>query len=201
MDNELSDMKNMWQKAKDDNQGPPTDINEIKALSKKKVRSTVNMHVKNIAILLITLIGISAFFKFVAPLKETISHIGIMLMIGGLILRILIELFSIYLSTKIDMGSTATGTTRSSLMFHRFRKRIHGSVTFIILIAYTIGFYMLTPEFSQYFNLSMIILIDASYILGAIIVGFFIRKGIRNEMNYLNELVTLEKEINLEGES
>jgi hypothetical protein len=34
----------------------------------------------------------------------------------------------------------------------------------------------------------MMVLIDVSYLLGAVIVSFSIRKGIKKEMNNLNEI-------------
>ena len=195
MSNQLNSLKNRWQDAKDGNQSQSVNLNEIISLSKKKMKSSVNMHIKNITILMVTLLGISAFFQYMAPVKETISQIGALLMIGGLILRIFIELYSIYLSSKINMIDSATKNNNSSLQFYQFRKKIHGPVMTIIIIAYTIGFYMLTPEFSLYFSLPMMILIDVSYIVGAVIVAYFIRMGIRNEMNYLNELLELQNDI------
>jgi hypothetical protein len=65
---------------------------------------------------------------------------------------------------------------------------IHGPVTISILLLYTIGFYMLTPEFSRYFSLPVMILIDVSYIAGAAIVGIAIRHGIAKEMTILNAI-------------
>ena len=199
MSDQLIDLKNKWQDAKNGNQGQSISINEIIALSKNKMKSAVNMHIKNIAILTVTLLGISAFFRYVAPFKETISQVGVLLMVGGLLLRITIELYSIYLSLKVDMGDTATNTNSSSLLFYQFRKRIHGPVTSIIIIAYTVGFYMLTPEFSLHLSMSMMILIDASYLVGAGIVAYFVRKGIRNEMGHLKELLELQNDITEEN--
>lgn len=196
MSNQLNDLKDRWEDAKSGNQGQSMSMNEIIDLSKKKMKSAVNMHIGNIAILTITLLGISAFFKYVAPFKETISQIGILLMVGGLILRIAIEFYSIFLSSKINLGDTTTKTNSSSLLFYQFRKRINGPVTVIIIIAYTVGFYMLTPEFSLYFTTPMMVLIDASYLIGAVIVAYSIRKGIRNEMGHLNDLLELQNDIN-----
>lgn len=200
MSNQLNDLKNRWQDAKDSNQSQSLNFNEIIALSKKKLKNAVSIHIKNIVILTVTLLGISAFFKYVAPFKETFSQVGVLLMVGSLILRIAIELYSIYLSSKINMIDSAATNSNSSLRFYQFRKKIHGSVMAIIITAYTIGFYMLTPEFSLYFSLPMMILIDVSYLVGAIIVAYFIRMGIRNEMGHLTELLELQNDITMESE-
>lgn len=195
MSNQLNDLKNRWQDAKDGNQSQSMSLNEIIALSKKKMKSAVNIHIMNIIILIVTLLGISAFFKYVAPFKETVSQIGMLLMVVGLIMRIAIELYSIYRASKINIDHSATNYSDASLMFYQFRKRIHGPVMASILIAYTLGFYMLTPEFSLYLSLQMMILIHVSFLIGAFIVAYSIRKGIRTEMGHLTALLELQNDI------
>ena len=121
-----------------------------------------------------------------------VGRCGVSLMIGSISVRILIELFSIYLSTKIDLSAAAMKTNHDWLKFYQFRKRIHGPVTLIIIVLYTIGFYMLTPEFSLHFSFPVMILIDLSYIIGAIIFTWFIRNAIRKEMKYLAAVLDLQ---------
>ncbi len=195
MTNELNELKNLWQDAKKGQLSASIDANEIISLSKKKMKNVVSMHVKNIATLAITLVGLIAFFKYVAPLQETLSHVGIFLMTGGLIVRILIELYSIYFSSQINMSTSVSQNSNASLNFFQFRKRIHGPVMYTILVAYTIGFYILTPEFSFYFSTTMMILMDASYLVGAVIVGYFINLGIKKEMSDLRELLQIQNEL------
>ncbi|WP_370086452.1 hypothetical protein [Ekhidna sp.] len=190
----IDDLKNKWDSAKT-NKSDRTSTTELIDLSKKKMRDAVKMHIGNIAILTITLIGISAFFMYVAPLQETLSHIGIALMLGGLFIRIMIECFSIYRSSKVDFSETAVATSKKTMSFYSYRKRIHGPVTIGILIAYTVGFYVLTPEFTNYLTTTQVVLMDASYLLAAAIFGFSIRKAIKDEMRILNELKDLQEDI------
>ena len=117
------------------------------------------------------------------------------LMMGGLALRIVIELYSIYLSLHIDFSETTLKTNNASLAYFRFRKNINGPVTITIVVLYSIGFYMLTPEFSLYFSTPMLVMINLSYILAAVIFIFFIRKGIKKEMNNLNEILRIKNDI------
>ncbi|SNT28094.1 hypothetical protein SAMN05421640_3149 [Ekhidna lutea] len=190
----LDDLKNKWSDAKGGNPKHPS-AEEVINLSKKKKKGAVNMHIGNIAILTITLIGISAFFIYVAPLQEILSHIGIALMTGGLLLRILIECYSTYRSTKLEISDSTAVSNEKFLKFYAYRKRIHGPVTISILVAYTIGFYILTPEFSTYFTTTQVVIMDLSYLLAAAIFGFSIRKGIKDEMRLLNEWKGLNEEI------
>ncbi|MEQ8237918.1 MAG: hypothetical protein RIA69_01830 [Cyclobacteriaceae bacterium] len=195
MTDDLNDLKNKWQGAKKSQSSQSMDVQEIMTLSKKKMKSAIVMHLKNIIILSITLVVLFLFFKYVAPLQEVLSQIGIALMIGGLVVRILIEFYSIYLSYQIDMSDTAMQNSNSSLEFFKFRKTIHGSVMYTILGLYTLGFYALTPEFSLYFSTIMMVLIDGSYLVIAVIVGYFINVGIKKEMKYLQELLTIQNDL------
>lgn len=192
---DLSELKNLWQESKVDISDISHNFNDVIAKSKEKIKNIIGLHIKTLAILTFTLVGISAFFIYVAPFQALISRVGIFLMTGGLMLRIFIECYSMYQSSKVDMGASAVNMNQSLLRFSKFRKRILGQVTFAILIAYTIGFYLLTPEFSLYISVPFLVLIDASYLLGAVIVGYFIRRGIRDEIGLLAELTELQKTI------
>lgn len=116
-------------------------------------------------------------------------------MTGGLALRILIECYSIYLSSKVDPADSAFNANRATLVYHRFRKIINSPVTVVILRLYSVGFYMLTPLFYRIFNLPVLILIDASYVVIAIIFNGFIRRTIRQEMSILREIIQIEEEL------
>ncbi|MEQ6166247.1 hypothetical protein AAOE16_03560 [Ekhidna sp. MALMAid0563] len=194
MSDPIDDLKNKWNKAKT-SEPDQASTSHLIELSKKKMRGAVKMHIGNIAVLTITLIGISAFFVYVAPLKETLSHFGIALMTGGLLIRIVIECYSIYRSSKVDFSETAIAASKKTMNFYSYRKRIHGPVTIGILIAYTVGFYVLTPEFTDYLTTTQVILMDTSYLLAAAIFGFSIRKAIKDEMRILDELKGLQEEI------
>jgi hypothetical protein len=195
MKDDISNIKNLWKEAK--NAKPTQDNNLEKIIKKadKKKRDTVKLHLINIFILTATLVGISAFFIYIANFKQTISHVGVGLMVGSLSLRILIEFFSVFKSKKIDLSNTAVKSNESALDFYNFRKKIHGPVMITILVLYTIGFYMLTCVFCLFFCFFLMVLIDASYLLGAVIVSFSIRKGIKKEMKNLNEILRLQKDI------
>jgi len=117
-------------------------------------------------------------------------------MIAGVSLRIIIELVSIYLSASIHMSETTLKTNNASLVYYRFRKRINGPVTIAIIVIYTIGFYLLTPEFRFYFSKPMLVMIDLSYIFCAAILTWFVRKKIKKEMNILVKILQIQNDIN-----
>lgn len=200
MSDQIDNLKNIWQDAKNKDYGQSRDTDQIINIAEKKMKSTVKMQVSTIIILVITLVGILSFFIYVAKFNQTLSHIGSGIMVGGLALRIIIELFSIHLSKKVNMSESALKTNNTSLSYIQFRKRINGPVTILIIVLYTIGFYLLTPEFSLYFSSLVLIMIDLSYILGAVIFTWFVRKAIKNEMSILNEILRIQNDITKEGQ-
>ena len=201
MNHESDNLKNLWQKARKDNKVEPADAGKIVAMAKQQIRSSINLQLSTIIILIIVVAGLLAFFMYVAAFKTTISHIGEGLMIGGLVVRIIIELISIHRSATIDLSKTALSTSNESVAYAKFRKQINGPVTIVILILYTIGFYMLTPEFSLYFSTPVMVLIDLSYIIAAAIFILSIRNSIKKETKILNEILRIRNDITGEVDS
>jgi hypothetical protein len=196
MNNQIDNLKKTWQEYKSNDLVNPADKDQIIRIAKQKLKSTVRMQTGTILVLIITLVVIALYFFYVANFKQTISHIGAYLMMTSVALRIIIELVSIYLSATINMSETALNTNNASLTYYQFRKRVNGSITIAIIIVYTIGFYMLTPEFRLYFNKPMIILIDISYIFLVAILMWFIRKKIKKEMDILTRIFLIQNDIN-----
>ena len=195
MDDELKKLKNQWKDVKSSVEKPEIEVDDIIEKAKKNKKSVLYAHYGNMLILTLTLIMITAFFYYVTSFQDLISKIGVVFMIGGLALRILIEWVSSIRSKQMDLTEHATSSMNSLLQFYQFRKKIHGPVTISIVGLYTLGFYMLTPEFSKYIDLHWMIIMDVGYVIGAIILIIFIRKGIKKEMEELAEIVQMKKEL------
>ena len=196
MNHESDNLKNLWQKARKDDKTEPSDAGKIVAMAKQQIRISIKLQLSTIVILVITLVGLYLFFMYVSKFQHTLSHIGEGLMIGVLLFRIVIECYSIHRSSKIDLSKSALSTSNESLSYAKFRKQINGPLTTVILILYTIGFYMLTPEFSLHFSAKVMVLIDLSYIVAAAIFIFSIRSSIKKENKILNEILRIRNDIN-----
>lgn len=199
MNNEMDDLKQLWNNAKQAT--PSTATAEqliLQAAAKKK--SSVYFQYGNILVLAVVLWGLWLFFYRLYPLATLLSKIGAGLMVGGLALRICIEILSIIRSGKIHVTDSVLQNASNSVSYYRFRKTIHGPVTFLIITAYTIGYYLLMPEWSRYFSVSIMVLLCCSYPIIAIILIKLISKGIRKEMDDLNELIKLQDELKEEIE-
>jgi len=195
MDNEFKNLQQKWQKQKKELDRNPASLEQIVSTIENKRKKGLSFHYGNIFILLVTLIGLFLFFYFVAPVQELLSRIGVGFMMIGILLRIIIEIVSSIKSKKINRLDTAFQATEMTINFHRFRKKIHGLITHVIFALYLIGFYMISPEFSEYFSVWQMILMDVSCVVVLAFVYFQMRKGNKKEMDILLEVIALKKEI------
>jgi hypothetical protein len=196
MKDELDDLKSMWQQAKESGQQQKVmDVNALITLGEAKKKSMLAAHYGNALVLSATVIMLIFYFYYLYNFQMTLSHIGYNLMIGGLIVRIGIEIFSVFRSKQISISDTAIHSLENSIAFYQFRRRIHGPVTIFIFTLYFVGFYMLTPEFSKYISLKGVILMDISALVVAAVLILFIRRGILQELRDLEKIVELQKSL------
>jgi hypothetical protein len=196
MTDQLDDLKGLWRNDRLTDAALIPAVDKIIKRAEEKRRKIVATQTLNIVILLSTLVGIGAFFAYVAKFNGWLSQLGSTMMMGSLAVRILIEVYSLFISRSVDLTKSSKMTNDAFFRLYKFRLWVHGPTTIVILVLYTMGFYMLTPEFSLYFSLPMLILIDSSYIVGAVIVGFSIRHGIKKEMADLNQVKMLRSGLN-----
>jgi hypothetical protein len=201
MKSELDEIKTLWlqAKGKSHEQAAKQDANTLIGLGEAKKKSALSAHYGNALILSATLAMLIFYFYYLYNFKEVLSHIGINLMVGGIAVRIAIEIFSVTRSLKIRISDTTTESIKNSIAFHQFRKRIHGPVTRWIFGLYFVGFYMLTPEFLQHIRLPWVIVIDTSAILIALVLIKVIGTGIRQELKDLEAMVNLQEGLTKEN--
>lgn len=195
MNNDFKNLQSHWESSKKDIELFPTNLDAIYDKIRKKEKENYFFYYGTIMILLVTLIIVSLFFYYIAPVKETLSRVGVGLMILGLVFRIYIELISIQKAKQINLMESTLKTAENSIVFHRFRKTIHEVIAPIIIGLYTIGFFMISPEFSLYMDFRNVVLIYVSYVIIGIILFIVIRKGVVKEMKTLDVIVILKNEI------
>ncbi len=199
MNDDLDDLKKLWSSAKAKSTSLPNEDVLLKKAAEKK-RNTLYFQYSTISILSVTAIVIYIFFCRLYPYQELLSKTGIALMIGSLSLRILIEAGSSIYWSRINLYDSAADSTSALLGYYKYRKSIHGPVTFIIVAVYTIGYYLILPEFSRHALQAITILLCASYPVGALLLIIQIRKGIKKEMKEMREIIALKEELSEEAE-
>lgn len=184
MNNDFKALQNSWKSSRNNIKTPTNNFDILYKKIEQKQKENFSFYYGTIIILTITLIAISLFFYYMAPVKETLSRIGAGLMITGLAFRILIEIVSVIKAKRINKLDKTLQTVDNSLNFHQFRKTIHQVYSPII-----IGFYIIFPEFMLYMSVLMIWFIGISYLIMGTVLFIIIRKGVVDEMQKLRDIM------------
>ena len=195
MNNDFSALENAWNNGKKNLNNSSEHLKATLAQIEKNKNSNFMFYYGTLVILTATWIGISCFFYFVAPVQQILSRIGVGLMIIGLLIRIIVEIATIVKSKKVHVNNNSLSAINNSLYFYRFRTRVHYILAPIIVILYTVGFYMITPEFLDYLSLNFVIFFDIVYLVLAIFLFVQIRKGVQKEIQILQKTIELKQEI------
>jgi len=187
--NNFKDIQSIWDSQEND------DTNEIPESLRKKIKKSNrvvnNSHTKTIIILSITAILLIIGYFLIIKQGTLITIAGLAAMLSALIIRIGIEVVSLSRKKKLDVLATSRHLAKDLSDYYKWRKKIHKFPTILTVSAYILGVGLLFIEFKVYltplwFNFFLI-----EFVVIMIILFFFIRKKIRQEVNSLTELVAL----------
>lgn len=195
--NELGNMlKSGWQKSAADLPTPPPTQNLIDE-AKRLNGESFKFQRSTLLILGSTFLMMCYFLLFYFGFRETLSHLGVGLMLGFFLIRILLEAYSLNQGRKKEITQSAVENLESERKYLQLRLRIHGPGTYLTLGAYTLGFMLLLPEFSNYISSFWMAAMVCSYFIPGIILTLVIRKNVQKEIRELRRVVEL-REIVLE---
>lgn len=166
-------------------------ISEAQRLNKESMK----FQWSTLLILGSTFLMMCYFLLFYFGFRETLSHIGVALMLGFFLLRIVLEAYSILEGRKKETTDSATESLEKEKKYLELRLRIHGFYTFLTLSAYTFGFLLLLPEFSKYISSFWMAAMVCSYFIPGIILTMLIRKNVQKELRELRMVVELRRRI------
>ncbi len=195
----MEDLKSAWKSARKTTSSTAPSTSKIIEQARAKKSSAVVAHYGNIGLLSFVAIMLTVTWYFFFPFRDLLSRVGVALMIGGLVVRIVIEIFSVAKSRKVNVSDATSKATEDTIAFFQFRRKIHGPVTLTIVALYIIGFYMLSPELSRYISTGVLVGAHASFLVGAVFVSLAARNGIRKEMSDLEAVIKLQKELSSGG--
>lgn len=179
----FEDLKEQWA----DQPKPEVPNDGAKKIIEKIISIRRKQRIMNV-VLSITAIVLIGFFFYISAYKFQTVTIGLLLMIGGLILRIGIEYSSIRGLKRMNASTDTQNFKQQMIRYYKGRTKVHFIVTPLIIIAYCIGFVLLLPSFKATLSSGFYSYIVISSVVLLLVLGFFIVKQIQKELMILNEL-------------
>ncbi|GAB5473235.1 MAG: hypothetical protein Mars2KO_13340 [Maribacter sp.] len=139
-------------------------------------------------ILLTTAVVLICFFFYVSAFKFQTVLIGLLLMIGSLFFRIVLELLSLKKLRSMDPLNRAVEYKRQMIRYYDRRRIIHLVITPLIILTYCVGFWLLLPAFKSSLSAGFYQYIVWSSVVVLLILGFFIGRQIQEELKVLRGL-------------
>lgn len=143
----FEDIQSQWERMAEPRipkDGAQRVIEKIRTL-KRKQRIASTVLTATVAILLF-------FFFYITAYKSTPTMIGLFMMMGALLVRIVLEVLSTKTLGKLNMDHETTKFKKGLIAHFSRRRWIHFLITPLVFVVYIAGFVMLLPAFEE--NLS-----------------------------------------------
>ncbi len=180
---EFKDIQNTWQQQS----GKTTTIPDFEP-AKQKLKSVRKRQRITQLILGITGIVLIAFFFYISAYKYNGTLLGMSLLISVIIIRVFIEVKSQQQLKKINILLTLEEFKEQLIRYYTKRKILAFRIIPLLLIIYNIGVGIMMYYFYQYLSRGFFYYIVISYVVSFVILFYFIRKGVLNELSILKTL-------------
>lgn len=160
--------------------GFETILSKIKAIKNKQKITNV--------VLGITVLILIGFFFYISGYNNNQVVLGLSLMIGGLITRIIIEILSIRRLKKLNRSKNNRVFRQDLIAYYSQRKIVHLVITPLIVLSYSIGFIILLPLFKANLSSGFYTYVVVSSTVVFLVLGIFISRQINNELVELRTL-------------
>lgn len=193
--NELGNMLKSGWKSTASTIPTPQSVPDLIEEAKKLNRQSIKFQQNTLLILSSTFLMMCYFLLFQFGFLERLSHVGVGLMLGFFLLRILLELYSLSQSKKKESIQSALENLDLEKRYLQLRLWTHGFFTYLTLGGYTLGFMLLLPEFSDHISAFWMAAMVCSYFIPGIILTLLIRKNVLREIRELRQVVDIRKKI------
>ena len=195
MNNPFEELQDSWKKSGQDINTDQQKIDEVISSAESKQKSNKLFYYGNIAVLSVTVLVLIIVWQRWMPFRELLSKIGIGIMIGSLVLRIIIEIFSTVKSRSINLLDTTVSANQERIKYYKFRKNVNGPVTITLVTTYLIGLFLILPEMNNYFSTWLIVAAMAAFLVSGLFIIYKVRQSIRQEMENLRIFTMIDKEL------
>jgi Ca2+/Na+ antiporter len=193
--NELGNiLQKGWQNA-GDTPTPPWETEKLIAEAKRLNGESLKFQRSTVLILGSTFLMMCYFLLFYFKFQMPLSHIGVGIMLGFFLLRVVLEAYSIQKGREKSSLDAAAASLEKEKQYLSLRLRIHSTFTYLTLGAYTLGFLLLLPEFALHISTGWMIAFVASYFVPGTILTLLIRKNVQKELQELRTVVEIREKI------
>lgn len=182
----FNDLKSQWEQqpqVEAPANGSTIIIKKISVLKKKQ-------RIANI-VLLATAIVLTVFFFYVNAYTNALVTLALSLMIGVLLIRVILEYFSIKKLNQLDVTTNASSFKTAITSYYKKRIITHYIITPIIMSLYISGFVILLPVFKENLSKGFYTYIIVSGLCVFIIMILGIGKQIKKELRILKQIKTI----------
>jgi hypothetical protein len=183
----FDDLQNLWNKQSESKGRKNILPSDIIKKAEEQTRKLKKTHIATILVLSLT-IGVLVWYFVWVSAHKTGMTLGLALMIGSLVVRVLIEWISTRKLNKVKLHQTVDAFSRQIDMFYIWRKQVHIIFTPIIYLTYVVGFIILLPLFKKYLSSGFYLYILISGIVFLSVFGFFLFRFLRKELQMLNSM-------------
>lgn len=183
---EFNNIQEIWNSQSDTK--PSTTASALIAKAKEHTKTLKHNHYWTIEIISLTVLILLFYFFWTNSHQFNSLTIGLSVMIGMLIFRIILEINSSTKLKSIKPDLTLLDYSQKVKTFYEWRKKIHLILTPIIYISYFIGFTMLLPSFEANFSNGFYMYCLVSGYGFFFVFGYFLIKQIRKELKLIEIL-------------
>ena len=164
--------------------GPQMVIATARKLKRKQTQSQI--------ILCITVLILAWFFFYVSAYKSEMVSLGLGLMMGSLIVRIILEFISKAKLRALSVSQEVVQYKKGLVSYYNSRKWIHYLLTPVLFILYISGFILLLPDFKETLSQAFYAYIFYSSIVIFLFFVLLIGVQIIREMKTLQQLKKMD---------
>ncbi|MFL9836179.1 hypothetical protein ABS768_01635 [Flavobacterium sp. ST-75] len=181
--NSYDEIKNQWDKRN----VPPTPEKGVEEIIKKFAVILKKQRISQM-VLGCTIVVLIGFFFYISAYSHIQLLLGLSVMIGSLLIRVLLEYGTTIKKAKLPFGSSMAAYNEKLIAYYSARRRIHYYITPILFVSYVLGFVWLLPLFRQNLSSGMYSYILWSSIFIFAVLAVLIGVQIKRELSVLKKL-------------
>ncbi|WP_075351498.1 hypothetical protein [Algoriphagus marinus] len=174
---------------------PPTSAQNVLLEAKKLNQNSIKFQRGNLIVLGLSFLVMCYFLIFFFSFQDLLSKIGVALMLGFFLFRIVLEAYSIGQAKSDRITEPSSNNLEKEEKYLSLRVKIHSTYTYLTLGVYTLGFIFLLPEFAIHLSSFWMAAMVVSYFVPGIILTLIIRKNVQKELHELRTVVELKKSL------